>query len=156
MEATQKAHPIILCLLRISQKNGKAYCFPSQETIIKLMKSFGTVDISRATLNRWLRVIEDKKYIIRRRRIKKDPEHGMMFKSTLYKITIKGLYMLRMFGVNVFEEISAYEKWKESIKRTSGNRSGKTDVKTEKRTNGATRWVKKLIKDSLGSMLWNL
>lgn len=156
MDITQKANPILLCLLRISQKNGKDYCFPSQKTIIKLMRQFRTVDKSRATLNRWLRVIEDGKYLMRRRRIKKDPEGGMMFKSTLYKITIKGYYLLRSFGVNVYTEIKAFEKWRESIRPRKEGKEKKKDLDPEKRTNGATRWVKKLIKDSLGSVLWNL
>lgn len=156
MDMTQKAHPILLCLLRISQKNGKDYCFPSQETIIKLMKKFRTVDKSRPTLNRWLKVIEDGKYLIRRRRIKRDPQKGMIFKSTLYKITIKGYYLLRAFGVNVSTEIKAYEKWKEETKPKKEGKEKKTALDPEKRINGATKWIRKKIKDSLGSILWNL
>jgi len=70
---------------------------------------------SRATLNRWLRVIQDDKYLIRRRRVKRHPVYGLMFKSTLYKITIKGLRLLSRFGVDMSKEIAKYEKWLEEI-----------------------------------------
>ena len=63
--------------------------------------------LSIATLNRWLRVIEDKGYIIRTRRIKRDPERGIIFKSTLYKITLLGYRALRVKGINVWREIKA-------------------------------------------------
>jgi len=60
-------------------------------------------------------VTEDDKYLIRRRRIKKHQVYGLMFKSTLYKITIKGYRMLSSFGVNMSKEIARYEKWLEEI-----------------------------------------
>ncbi|HUW21099.1 MAG TPA: hypothetical protein VMW41_00350 [Candidatus Bathyarchaeia archaeon] len=82
---------------------------------MELMDIRQNIRKSRATLNRWLRVIQDDKYLIRRRRIKKDPRYGLMFKSTLYKITIKGLRLLSRFGVDVSKEIAQYEKWLEEI-----------------------------------------
>ncbi|GAG59257.1 unnamed protein product [marine sediment metagenome] len=36
-----------------------------------------------------------------------------MFKSTLYKITIKGYRLLSRFGVDMSKEIAQYEKWLE-------------------------------------------
>jgi len=38
-----------------------------------------------------------------------------MFKSTLYKITIKGYRLLSSFGVDMSKEIARYEKWLEEI-----------------------------------------
>jgi hypothetical protein len=38
-----------------------------------------------------------------------------MFKSTLYKITIKGYRLLSRFGVDMSKEIAQYEKWLEEI-----------------------------------------
>ena len=38
-----------------------------------------------------------------------------MFKSTLYKITIKGYRLLSAFGVDMSKEIARYEKWLEEI-----------------------------------------
>ena len=40
MENTQKAHPILLTLLRIQQKNGKDYSWPAQLKICELMNRY--------------------------------------------------------------------------------------------------------------------
>jgi len=112
---TQKAHPLLLTLVKIQRKYNKDYSWPSQLKLMELMDIRQGIRKSRATLNRWLRVTEDDKYLIRRRRIKKHQVYGLMFKSTLYKITIKGYRMLSSFGVNMSKEIARYEKWLEEI-----------------------------------------
>jgi len=116
MEATLKAQPILITLLAVSRKYESDYCFPSQEKIMELMGEHEKVGISRATLNRWLRVIDDLKFIKRKRRFKKNGNGGIIYNTTLYKITIKGLRMLAKFGVNVWKEITAFNKWSASIK----------------------------------------
>lgn len=116
MEATLKAQPILITLLAVSRKYKSDYCFPSQEKIMELMGKFEKVGISRATLNRWLRVIEDRKFIIRKRRIKRNGYGGIIFNTTMYKIKIKGLRLLAIFGVDVSKEIDEFEKWEASIK----------------------------------------
>jgi len=115
MQAIQKAHPLLITLLKIQRKYDKDYSWPSQLKILELMDLRQGIRKSRATLNRWLRVIQDDKYLIRRRRVKKHPRYGLMFKSTLYKITIKGYRLLSMFGVDMKKEIAQYEKWLEEI-----------------------------------------
>jgi len=45
--------------------------------------------------------------LIRTRRIRNDPERGVIFKSTLYKITLKGYWALKMLGVSVWREMKA-------------------------------------------------
>lgn len=115
MESTQKAHPLLLTLVKIQRKYKKDYSWPSQLKLLELMDMHQGIKKSRATLNRWLRVIQDDKYLNRRRRIKRHPRYGLMFKSTLYKITIKGLRLLSRFGVDVSKEIAQYEKWLEEI-----------------------------------------
>lgn len=115
MQVIQKAHPLLLTLVKIQRKYKKDYAWPSQLKIIELLDLRQGIKKSRATLNRWLRVIQDDKYLIRRRRVKKHPVYGLMFKSTLYKITIKGLRLLSRFGVDVSKEIAQYEKWLEEI-----------------------------------------
>lgn len=117
MEIAQKAHPIILTLLKIQRKYKKDYSFPSQITLLKLLKDRQGIQKSIATLNRWLRVAEDSKYLMRRRRIRYDPVYGNIFKSTLYKVTIKGYWLLSRLGVDVKNEIDDYEAWREQIKR---------------------------------------
>jgi len=116
MEAIQKAHPILYTLLKIQRKYEKDYSFPSQLKILELLVSRQKLKKSIATLNRWLRVTEDDKYLIRRRRIRREKNYGTIFKSTLYKLTIKGYWLLHRMGVDVRDEIRIYEKWRESIK----------------------------------------
>ena len=99
MQTTVKATPILVTLFKIMEKNGKDYCFPSQKKILELLKARQDTKQSRPTLNRWLRVIEDEGYLVRRRRIKHDPVKGMMFKSTLYFMTLKGCHLLKRMGV---------------------------------------------------------
>ena len=115
MDIAQKAHPLLLTLVKIQRKNDKDYSFPSQLMLLDLMEKYQGIKRSRATLNRWLRVIEDEKYIVRRRRIIRHPRHGLMFKSTLYKVVIKGYRLLSRFGVDMSKEIAQYEKWLEEI-----------------------------------------
>ncbi|MBW2091021.1 MAG: hypothetical protein JRI34_02705 [Deltaproteobacteria bacterium] len=133
MDVRQKAHPLLLTFLKIQRKNNKDYSFPSQLKLLELMDLRQGIKKSRATLNRWLRVIQDDKYLIRRRRIKKHPRYGLMFKSTLYKITIKGYRLLSKFGVDMKKEIAQYEKWLEEI-----NPDHKA-ITTKKMLNGAKR-----------------
>lgn len=100
MRVNHKAEPILGTLLKIMTKYGKDYCWPSQKKIIELLEKWRGIKISRATLNRWMRAIEDDKFLQRRRRIKRDKALGMVFKSTLYSITLKGLKQLTRAGVN--------------------------------------------------------
>ena len=89
---------------------NKGYCYPSQETLLKRMKSNTGVDISRRTLNRWLRVIENHGLIVRTRRLKHDARMGMLFKSTLYVITFLGVHRLKKMGVFLYKVFKGPEK----------------------------------------------
>lgn len=149
MDTSQKAHPILLHLLRVQQKYNKDYSYPSQKRICERMEKYQGVKKSVPTLNRWMRVIEDTKYLIRKRRIKRDPEHGIVFKSTLYKITIKGLRLLANFGVDVRKEIAVYYAWLKEKSPKQGKEPG--------RTSGASNNLRRLnqILSKLGAkFLW--
>ena len=115
MNERQKAHPLLLTLVKIQRKYNKDYSWPSQLKLMELMGLCQNIKKSRATINRWLRLVQDGKYVIRRRRIKKHRIYGLMFKSTLYKITIKGYRLLSRFGVDMSKEIAKYEKWLEEV-----------------------------------------
>jgi len=115
LQTTQKAHPLLLTFVKIQRKYKKDYSWPSQLKILELLELRQGIRKSRATLNRWLRVSQDEKYLVRRRRVKKHPVYGLMFKSTLYKITIKGLRLLSRFGIDVSKEIARFERWLEEI-----------------------------------------
>lgn len=86
--------PIINMFDKTCRKHGKKYCFPAQITILKNLAMYGQVSMSIRTLNRRLRVLEDEKYIKRKRRIKKTADGRIQFKSTLYKLTKKAYSML--------------------------------------------------------------
>lgn len=99
------AYPILCTINGVNRKYRKNYCYPSQNKFIWLMDSYYSVKRSRATLNRWLRVMEDEKYIKRVRRHTKDKIRGYIFKSTLYSITHRGYLKLRAMGIDVFKQL---------------------------------------------------
>jgi len=98
---------LLLTLHKVMKKYDKLYCYPSQLTIIALLGMCHTVNIAIATINRWLRIAEDKRYITRTRRTKKDKKLGTMFQSTLYKITLQGYHVLAACGNDVWKEMAA-------------------------------------------------
>lgn len=76
---------IIRTLAGVGSTYHKAYCYPSQETILKLLGSYHGVDISRRTLNRHLGNLEGGGYFERVRRHVKEKNGKILFRSTLYK-----------------------------------------------------------------------
>jgi len=108
--------PVLLVLHNIMCKYGKLYCYPAQRTILGFLARFQGIKRCSRTLCRWMRHLEDRGFIKRMRRIKKDPAKGMMFKSTLYKITYKGYKFLNRCGVDCYEKIAEMAKKKEKPK----------------------------------------
>lgn len=156
MNITQKAVAITVCLFKVSKKHSKHYCFPSQLKILELMKLNRTLKISRATLNRYLRIMEDEKFIHRIRRHHRDSKLGMVFRSTLYFITKKGLYMLMNFGVNVKNALKRILEKEENRKIKPEDRRPPESNNIDKIGNGLIEWVKKKTKLPKLSILWNL
>lgn len=123
--------PILSTLHHLNSRHGKLYCYPSQVKILDLLCVYQGCNIAIATLNRWLRDLEEKGYLIRTRRIKRDKHKGIMFKSTLYKITVLGYHALKMTGVSVWREIKAISEQglkgaSKALKKFSGAVSMKT------------------------------
>ncbi|MBA7604207.1 hypothetical protein ES703_11326 [subsurface metagenome] len=145
MDVKHKAHPILLMNLMIQRKYNKDYSFPSQEKMIELLDLRQGYKKSRATLNRWMRVIEDSKYLIRRRRIRRDHKRGMIFKSTLYKIPIKGYRLLARFGVDVSKEIAKYQRWLEEINPDIKQKRLRKQYAAEKHNPRHTEFIKKIL-----------
>lgn len=102
MEAVIKGIPILSILQGLSKYHGKKYCYPSQLKVLELLKNRVGIKISIATLNRYLRVIDDQGWIRRIRRIKRDPVKGMVFQSTIYIITKTGYRLIAKLGVKVW------------------------------------------------------
>jgi len=109
MNASTKAFPVLSLLFGLNQHFRKKYCYPSQLKIMGLLEERFPIKKSIATLNRWLRVIEDEKYVRRIRRIRRDPVLGMVFQSTVYIITRKGYNFLNRAGVKVYAWLRSFE-----------------------------------------------
>ena len=133
MNASMKALPILGVLHGLNVYHGKRYCFPSQNKLLTLLESRHDDKKSKPTINRHLRVIEDSKYVKRKRRIRRDKKLGMVFQSTLYTITKKGYLLLARFGVDVWA----------MIKKTAGElkkQAGQTKPKTSKKSPGVSEY----------------
>lgn len=63
---------------------GKSHCQPTQATLLRLVEKFTGRTMSRRTLNRHLRTLENEQYIRRIRRHRRDPKRGFVMRSTCY------------------------------------------------------------------------
>lgn len=86
------------------------YLYPSQKTLLKWLRNQGGLGVSRRTLNRYLRELQNRQIIGRIRRIRHDPLKGMQFATTLYSIGLLGLKKLVMLGVVSWEQFALYLK----------------------------------------------
>lgn len=86
------------------------YIFPSQKTLLVWLRNQGGLDVSRRTLNRYLRNLQNRKIIGRIRRVNHDPVKGMTFASTLYSIGFLGIRRLVMIGIITYKEMREYLK----------------------------------------------
>ena len=81
---------ILSTLGGVGKRYKKPYCYPSQKTILELLKKYHQMVISKRTLNRRLRLLEDAGFFERVRRHFRDRvEDVMILKSTLYKFKRK-------------------------------------------------------------------
>lgn len=117
MEAIIKGMPILSIIQGLSKFHGKKYCYPSQKKVLELLKNRLGIRISIATLNRYLRVIEDKGLLRRIRRLKRDHVKGMIFQSTIYIITYKGYTLLQNMGAMVWKFIQRVSKKKDAVRK---------------------------------------
>lgn len=122
MNVLIKADQVLPILYGLNVHYGKKYCFPGQKNLLEKLKDFRDLKISIATLNRWLRVLEDEEYIKRKRRIRHHKKLGMIFQSTIYEIRKKGYNRLERFLGGVWD-------WFNSI-----NGNGKERKKESKET----------------------
>ena len=91
-------------LSSICSKYGKAYCYPSQMTILRLTSEYHGVEISRRTLNRVLRWLEDHGYFKRTRRHRAGPDGRILFGTTLYELKKK-----------LFIRLNSIKKWADRV-----------------------------------------
>lgn len=90
--------PYLSIFAALCSLHKKNYCFPSQNKIKELLQRFQSVDVSLRTINRHLLAIKESGYIKRTRRIKRCPQGGFIFQSTLYRIDMKGFTHMFKLG----------------------------------------------------------
>lgn len=93
-----RGEAVMMTLFGVSKTYGKAYCYPSQKKLLELLGRYHDFGISRRTLNRDLRFLEDDGYIKRVRRHLRLRDGGILFSSTLYKFTRKAFKYLAGLG----------------------------------------------------------
>lgn len=81
-------------IISICAKYQKAYCYPGQETLRRLLKERHGIDICRRTLNHILRWLEDHGSFKRTRRHRKGPNGRILFATTMY--TLKKKLFIRL------------------------------------------------------------
>lgn len=91
-------------LSSVCSKYGKAYCYPSQETILRLTDEYHGVNISRRTLNRVLCWLEGHGYFKRTRRHRAGPNGRMLFGTTMYELKKK-----------LFIRLNSIKKWADRV-----------------------------------------
>lgn len=91
-------------LSSVCSKYGKAYCYPSQLTILRLVEEYHGIEISRRTLNRILRWLEGHGYFKRTRRHRAGPNGKMLFATTMYELKKK-----------LFIRLNSIKKWVDRV-----------------------------------------
>ena len=106
----------------LSKANGKNYCYPSQEKILKLLERFYGVFIKRRQLNYVLAYLEKEDFIQRKRRLKKSKDGKIIFNTTLYWLKEKAWVQLsKIFNVikrTGLKIKSLYDRKKEKAKES--------------------------------------
>jgi len=109
---TDKGSAVLYALFGVAKAHSKHYCYPSQKHIMYLTKKYEKVSMSRRTLNRVIKKLEDEGYIERLRRHTKKKDGSLWLRSTLYKLKGKAyrwLGVLRRW-INGFLGLSAVPK----------------------------------------------
>lgn len=82
----ESQHDAILgTLVGVAKHHNKPYCFVSQDRILELLERYHSWNISRRTLNRRLKELEDEGYFVRIRRHIRGSDGRLVMRSTLYK-----------------------------------------------------------------------
>ncbi len=105
MQIQEIAEKILPLYLHIQRTYQKDYSWAAQEKLLYNLARYRGIVKSRATLNRYLRRLEDAKHIKRIQRTRRDPIHGLQHKSTICIILLAGYHALRRSGIAVWKEI---------------------------------------------------
>jgi predicted transcriptional regulator len=94
----KKDTAIMNCLLGITEKHGKLYCFPSQKTIQARCREYGHEKMAISTLNRHLQKLEALAFIERRHRHILGPDGKWKYRSTLYILLARAWEWVKKCG----------------------------------------------------------
>ncbi len=110
---------IMETLFRIARKYQKAYCYPSQGRLLSLLRKYHHINISRRTLNRRLREMEDQGYFGRTRRHRRDDSGHMLFNSSLFRLMGRAFNWLYNLGAMAKGFFSFYRVPKLALYKSS-------------------------------------
>lgn len=99
---------ILQTILAVGAKYKKAYSYPSQDTILRLLKAWYRLRISKRTLNRRLKALQAEGYFERIRRIKKANSGKLLFNSTLYKFKRKAFRFMAFLSEQSHKFFSSF------------------------------------------------
>lgn len=91
-------------IISICAKYGKAYCYPSQETILRLLEEYHDIKICRRTLNHILKWLEEHKRFKRTRRHRAGSNGRILFATTMYTLKKK-----------LFKRLNSIKKWVDRV-----------------------------------------
>lgn len=131
MYTATKALPVVAIIDGLSRHYGKKYCYPSQKKLMELLEKRLGIKISIATLNRWLRSIEDDGFLTRLRRIRRDKVLGTIFQSTLYTLKKKSFVLLAKVKLRTWEK--AKQMVSEKEKKAAVMRQRKQELNGQKK-----------------------
>ena len=107
---------ILEVLSSLSSYFGKDYCFPSQNTLLDLLRTLKNKIMSRRTLCRHLKTLEEEGLIKRKRRLSAGPDGKPIFASTLYTILSAGWRMLKKQVLSLMPMIKRFLKRSDLVK----------------------------------------
>lgn len=128
MKLSKKALPVLAVLNKLNLHFKKLYCFPSQEKILELLKTFCSHHISRRQLNYDLVAIESYGLVKRIRRHRRTKTRGMEFRSTLYEITYLGYNLMMRAGLVTWKVLKGIKAGIEAKKLEKKKPCAKTDA----------------------------
>lgn len=97
---------ILSTLVAVAKCHNKPYCFVSQGRVLELLEKYHSWNISRRTLNRRLKELEDEGFFVRIRRHRRALDGHLILRSTLYK-----------FCGKLFAWIGRLGRWIRSVAR---------------------------------------
>lgn len=144
----------------LSERNGKTYCYPSQDWLCDHLARFAGHHMSRRTLNRHLHALEKFGWIKRLRRHRRHQERGFEFRSTLYVLTRRAFRWLSMFakvaaravGWGRVTQMAQYIPSRDSYTRGAGTAAPPQERKSPPDGGGGTKQTTQTASNALQSL----